>query len=63
MDYVWNCVAFPGMLAGPKRVIPRIAETLKMTREAFAEQGAKAAKTATKPKPPSSSGPSNGGSN
>ena len=34
---------------GPKRVIPRIAETLKMAKESFAEAGVKAAQ----PKVPS----------
>jgi hypothetical protein len=34
--------------AGPKRVLPKLAETLKVAREAFAETGAKAAQN-TKP--------------
>lgn len=30
-------------MAGPKRIIPKVAETLKLARETFAENGAKAA--------------------
>ena len=35
-------------LTGPKRVIPRIAETVKVARQTFAETGAEASSDAAK---------------
>lgn len=42
--------------AGPKKIIPRIAESLKVARETFAEQGGKAATRQLPGKGGSSSG-------
>jgi hypothetical protein len=45
-----------GVAAGPKRVLPKLAETLKMAREAFGETGGKVASSGmaaeARPKPP-----------
>eukprot|EP00040_Diaphanoeca_grandis_P028276 m.163447 g.163447 ORF g.163447 m.163447 type:complete len:115 (-) comp31293_c0_seq1:47-391(-) len=43
------------IFVGPKRIIPRIAETLKLTRQTFIEPGVKNAAEKAAVKPPSAS--------